>query len=247
MTEEIIAETRRICSRCGEEKLLAEFVGTKTGSINCRQCNSCRAYGNALRKRNPEKTKDARARAFVAWRIKHPKRSPLNPIISDEGRLCRTCNSRKLDSDFGRDERSKDGLAWRCHACAKKTHKRWRDRNSDHVRDVARGVRRERYKNEPVKDRKILRTSRLKKFGLTYEDFERMLILQGYKCDICAKEITVDSDKHSYAKSACVDHNHDTGKVRGLLCSRCNTGIGLLGDDARLLQIAADYLKRHSS
>jgi DNA-directed RNA polymerase subunit RPC12/RpoP len=56
----------------------------------------------------------------------------------------------------------------------------------------------------------------------------------GYECAICKKPLTSQPR---------VDHNHTTGEVRGLLCSHCNVGIGMLQDDEALLRVAADYLR----
>lgn len=64
------------------------------------------------------------------------------------------------------------------------------------------------------------------------EDFDDMLRKQDYKCAICRCNF----------KKRCVDHDHTTGVVRGLLCDRCNMGIGKLKDKYEVVQNAADYL-----
>lgn len=72
--------------------------------------------------------------------------------------------------------------------------------------------------------------------GITHEDYLVMLKAQNYTCLICKKE-------HSSLKDGLViDHNHETGKVRGLLCPTCNSGIGLLKDSTLVLQSAINYL-----
>jgi hypothetical protein len=76
---------------------------------------------------------------------------------------------------------------------------------------------------------------RLKKYGLTSGDYEGMLSAQGGKCALCGlPDVT--------GRRLAVDHSHATGRVRGLLCHRCNTGIGLLGDNPELLRRGAEYL-----
>lgn len=76
------------------------------------------------------------------------------------------------------------------------------------------------------------------KYGMTHDDFLDMLADQDGKCAICGSEDSKrKGDKHLH-----VDHNHQTGKVRGLLCNSCNRGLGLLGEAN--LQAALDYLKR---
>lgn len=81
---------------------------------------------------------------------------------------------------------------------------------------------------------------RIQQFGLTLEQYDTMLETQKYCCCICK---TSEPGKHNWH----VDHNHTTGKVRGLLCSPCNTGLGHFGDDPTRLRAAADYLERDMS
>jgi len=78
------------------------------------------------------------------------------------------------------------------------------------------------------------------KFGLTKEHFFAMLDEQDGKCDICSEPFVFGEGRR---KTACVDHCHETGVIRGLLCGGCNTGIGNLRDDPKLLRRAARYLE----
>lgn len=72
-------------------------------------------------------------------------------------------------------------------------------------------------------------------YGITLDQYDFMLKQQGGVCLICKVP-------HHAEHPLVVDHNHVTMKVRGLLCSNCNTGIGLLGDNIHLLQNAIAYL-----
>jgi len=74
-------------------------------------------------------------------------------------------------------------------------------------------------------------------YGITPEKYDEMLAAQGGVCAICKNEDT--KHKSNYFP---VDHNHSTGEVRGLLCSTCNTGLGLFGDSIDTLMGAAAYL-----
>jgi hypothetical protein len=74
------------------------------------------------------------------------------------------------------------------------------------------------------------------KYGLTIKQYEAMLEEQGNRCAICHRA----SDK-----PLCVDHNHATGKVRGLLCWHCNIALGKLQDDPEVVRAALDYLVTH--
>jgi hypothetical protein len=72
-------------------------------------------------------------------------------------------------------------------------------------------------------------------FGITVEEHDRLLAEQGGKCAICGD----DNPTHT-------DHDHVSGKVRGLLCGRCNLGIGLFLEDAVRMEAAMAYLERTS-
>jgi len=77
------------------------------------------------------------------------------------------------------------------------------------------------------------------KYGLTSEQFEALWAEQGGCCAICRAEL-----HRTGMKSHNIDHCHETGKVRGLLCRACNWGMGILGDDPDRLEAAAAYLRR---
>lgn len=80
------------------------------------------------------------------------------------------------------------------------------------------------------------KNSDLKRFGITLEMYNNMLQEQNNSCAICGKH---ESEEH---QNLSVDHCHTTGKVRGLLCSHCNTGLGLFKDNIDNLQKAIKYL-----
>ena len=77
-----------------------------------------------------------------------------------------------------------------------------------------------------------------RKYGITKADFDLLLVQQGGVCAICG------GDRSGPGQRFHVDHCHDSGKVRGLLCGNCNTAIGLLGDDPERADKAAAYLRR---
>lgn len=76
----------------------------------------------------------------------------------------------------------------------------------------------------------------LKRFNLTIEDFNTMMIKQNNKCKIC------NIHRDQVTKNFNVDHCHKTGKVRGLLCLNCNTGLGQFKDNIELMIKAIQYL-----
>jgi hypothetical protein len=85
---------------------------------------------------------------------------------------------------------------------------------------------------------KALRKAKLKyRYGLAEGEYDTLLNKQGGCCAICGTTSPGGSGAHFH-----VDHHHDSGRVRGLLCQRCNTAIGLMRDDAAMLLKAARYL-----
>ena len=76
---------------------------------------------------------------------------------------------------------------------------------------------------------------RLSRYGLSVEHYQVMLDAQNNKCKIC---------EHSFDKTPHVDHCHTSGIVRGLLCDKCNVGLGSFKDNPENLEKAANYLRR---
>ena len=101
----------------------------------------------------------------------------------------------------------------------------------------------EKYKEEYID---IERTYRLKKdFNLTPDEYDNMLQKQSGLCAICYQPET-SKNKRGNIKKLAVDHNHETGRLRDLLCARCNQAIGLLDENTDRLRAAAVYLERHN-
>ena len=80
-----------------------------------------------------------------------------------------------------------------------------------------------------------------KKFGITLEQYNEMLVAQGGVCAICLQPEAVSREQH-----LAVDHDHTSNKVRALLCNRCNRALGFMQDNAYLLRAAAAYLEAHA-
>lgn len=119
--------------------------------------------------------------------------------------------------NFGKDKRTKSGLQSRC-------------------RDCTRIQKREAYNNKSPDDR---RRYALAKYKISLETYNSILSQQEYKCKICKS----NHPGNRWGKNIFyVDHDHGTGVVRGLLCLRCNAGLGYFKDDKELLESASKYL-----
>lgn len=111
----------------------------------------------------------------------------------------------------------------------KEARKKWTAKNPDYMKEFKREY--------PEKYKAYRFNTSMWKLGIkmSYEEFKQMLKKQKGLCAICNKEET--------KRRISVDHNHKTGKVRGLLCQECNIALGLLKDNPKLLKKAINYLK----
>jgi hypothetical protein len=95
-----------------------------------------------------------------------------------------------------------------------------------------------------IYDYKTDKNFKLKKaYGITLEQYNELLSSQNHKCAIC--NIDNNGKYRNKPRAFAVDHCHSTGKIRGLLCSDCNTGIGLLKDNVNFLESAIKYLNKN--
>ncbi len=155
-------------------------------------------------------------------------------------KYCRRCNQVRPAHAFGRRADKSKGLRAWCLECespaAQKYCKRCQERkplDQFHFRRESTG---EASHKGWCKDcqSKYLRAWRFKKhYGITVEDYDRMFKAQGGRCKICKQE-----------RELKVDHCHEKGHVRGLLCDLCNRGIGFFKDDPVWLSAAANYLRK---
>jgi|HigsolmetaAR201D_1030396.scaffolds.fasta_scaffold07156_2 Recombination endonuclease VII. len=117
--------------------------------------------------------------------------------------------------------------------------KRWRTNNPEkHAENVRRWCEANPERAKENARRRLLRF-RLKQYGLTVEDYERMVAEQGNACAIC-RSFEIGRKGRTWL----VDHDHQTGKVRGLLCHPCNAAIGFARDSTELLGRMIEYLER---
>ena len=134
-------------------------------------------------------------------------------------------------------ERNRDHVnAYRRRTAARRNkRRRWRYAADDQYREAKKAEVKAYQRNNP----EVRLAQRLKRFGIKPGDYRRMLAAQNGCCAICGSD---RSDKRGWRLH--VDHCHETGRVRGLLCSNCNQGIGKFLDDPDRLERAALYLRR---
>lgn len=228
-------ETKK-CSVCGEEKLIMDFF--YKGKDN--KCKVCRLAYN-------------RERYSVTIA---PSRKKYTYKAVDE-KVCKNCGVLKSVSEFSKNRHTGCGPSVykdNCKSCARilrdrvkesqraaiyrgKTIEERREKkrlylsNPENL-EKARKYAREYHKKNPHRQRIRI----LAQYGLTEEGYDELLKNQNGACAICGK------GRNEMKSHLVVDHDHKTGKVRGLLCVQCNTSLGNLKDQTDLLKKAAEYL-----
>lgn len=144
--------------------------------------------------------------------------------------LCTKCNETKSRYFFrylGLDKRPyREGYDYECSDCRNERRREWRAKN-------------------PGKDNAATRRADYKRlYGITIEEYEQMLESQDSRCAICTIHIDeMPQPINARTKRAFdVDHCHDTGKIRGLLCHNCNKGLGNFKDNITFMTNAISYL-----
>lgn len=150
-----------------------------------------------------------------------------------EGKTCPKCGLSKQRSDFYNRTSAKDGKHSYCKVCSSvyKQTVTYREKQKKYARAYNKTPERLAY----VKEYNVRNSLKLN-YQLSLEEYNEMFNLQEGKCAGCYRHQT------ELPKRLAVDHCHLTGKIRGLLCSRCNLALGMLRDDLKILENLQRYL-----
>lgn len=140
------------------------------------------------------------------------------PVQTTLTKVCPVCKQALPPEAYNRNKRDKSGLAWACRPCQRASQRKQFQKPHAKQRSWERAIER--------------------RYGITADEFNVKFAAQGYGCAVCG------SDQHK-GQNWNVDHDHETGVVRGILCRDCNHGIGALHDSPMLLRAAAEYLEQH--
>ena len=219
---------RKICSKCRRRKSVNKFYRSKSSADgHGPQCKECM---DAARARNKRLAAQA------------------NKVVP-KSKKCSKCGKTKPAEDFSPAPSSTDGLYSYCKPCKAKMVKRHRDANKEIISRKAKAKR-----STPDGMRKNRDATLRAKFGVGHDYYEARLEEQRGVCGICARE------RRPGEKHFSIDHEHDEYdgnrtyvhvrrrsrplQLRGVLCERCNRGLGLANDDPDLLLAMARYLEK---
>jgi predicted ATP-binding protein involved in virulence len=128
---------------------------------------------------------------------------------------CKYCGETDINK-LCKDKRKKDGVIKCCYKCHNELWgKSWRNKNKERESNT-----------------RYLRTS-LSRFGISLDEYNEMYERQNGVCVICGKNKN---------RRLCIDHDHTTGKIRGLLCRECNMALGYVQDETTVLKNMIEYL-----
>jgi hypothetical protein len=206
----------RQCAKCAAQKPLSEFSKAPGGKYGRKaRCKACDAAYAAA---NKEKR---RLPPGEAERRIQERRGAT--------KQCSKCGEVKDRSLFSKAYEGKNGPVIRgdCKTCQSARTQKWHRDNRDRAL-----INRRRW-------------SLKKEYGISEGEYGSMLAAQSGVCAICGEDEPVAHGRTGTKFRLSVDHDHKTGKVRSLLCQRCNRAIGMLRDDVNVLRKALEYLLHH--
>lgn len=143
-------------------------------------------------------------------------------------KTCRVCKEEKPLERFYRKSSNKDGRSTICKPCDSKKGKEWARKNPEKRRKIVRRY----YENNPLRYQKHA----YRKYGVPDSLMDSVYKETSGPCWICG--VLPEEDR-----AHCVDHDHETGEFRGVLCRSCNKGLGHFKDNKDLVERASKYLK----
>lgn len=151
----------------------------------------------------------------------------------ENGRNCSKCLEFFEWSNFYKKSNGPNGHTTECKQCTKKYQDTRRIERAKYLREYR--------KNNPDKTKQHIVKS---KYGLSKEKYEELILSSNGLCQSCGEPESFM--KNGEVRSLSIDHDHNTGAVRGLICNSCNRAIGFAKENADRLQACAEYLRRAS-
>jgi hypothetical protein len=205
--------TTKRCSNCGTSKPLDAFPRQESSYLgvhaHCRDCQNAAAR---------ERLRQEKA----GLRIPRSLHGPHEPL--PDSKVCTKCGLDKLLAAYGKQPGGRFGLHPRCKECRRDDVRAHYNENRERI--LA------QQKSSVVKREWRRKTERLRRYGVTHEQYAAAVAAQNGRCAACGDECRL-----------VLDHDHRTGVPRGLLCSACNVALGYLRDDPDRVRGALAYLE----
>lgn len=205
----------KICIRCSETKELSLFTKRKENPDG--HLNICKSC-------TCKRARESR----VQRRLFGTAAKPIETGAYD--RICTTCGVSKRLAEFPKNSKCSEGRTRVCKLCTNSKSREW-------LSEVG--------KNDPEFLQRRFESQekeKARKYKITVEDLRNMREQAKGLCSVCNLPPTLNGKS---SMSLHIDHCHETGRVRGLLCARCNLTLGRAEDDPELLRKLASYLERH--
>lgn len=180
----------------------------------CSRCGTFKSWDNFARNRHGTRGRQSWCRdCFREYEGRQKKKEYL---ITDGGRECSECEQFKPWSEFHKRRDLSSGHASQCKSCRRERTRR----------DM---------ENGSIRNRELER-----KYNIGLDEYNELVGIQSDSCAICGtKDKGMARGRFRYWS---VDHDHVTGKIRGLLCQQCNATLGMVGDSVAILEKAIEYL-----
>jgi hypothetical protein len=168
-------------------------------------------------------------------------------------KYCYLCKSTRKVSDFYKNKHKKSGISTECIDCSKQKNTIRYSKNRTSYLVKMKETYQKRKHIISAQNKKLRKTNpnyfknmKLREFGITLYDYNEMLLKQKNACAICCFPEKIIDNRTNKIRSLAVDHCHITKKVRGLLCTACNQGLGNMRESFTILRSASNYLRKHA-
>lgn len=186
---------------------------------------------------NPEWVEKERLRKAESMRKKRSDSETRAALNARRRELAQEPEAKRKQAERQKDWKSKNSEKVSAY------RKQWREENAEHVSNYGKRYMAE-YVEKPEVRAKMWKRNLWKNYKMTAAEFNTLWQSQNGQCCICEVDLL---PRGRQSNSVAVDHNHENGSVRGLLCQACNRAIGLFKDSPRTLQSAARYLEERGN